>query len=95
MLDRDLAQLYGVTTGNLNKTVKRNLERFPNDFMFQLTQEETYFLIFQIGRPNEDVVAVVFYHMYLLNKALRCFPAFLNPKEVSKSISRLCESLLN
>ena len=53
MLDRDLAQLYGVTTGNLNKTVKRNLERFPNDFMFQLTQEESDSLIFQIGRPNE------------------------------------------
>ena len=40
ILDRDLAQLYGVTTGNLNKAVKRNLDRFPQDFMFQLTQEE-------------------------------------------------------
>ena len=53
MLDRDLAQLYGVTTGNLNKTVKRNLERFPHDFMFQLIQEESDSLIFQFGRPNE------------------------------------------
>lgn len=34
MLDRDLANLYGVTTGNLNKAVKRNAERFPEDFMF-------------------------------------------------------------
>ena len=40
MLDRDLAELYGVTTGNLNKAVKRNIERFPDDFMFQLTKEE-------------------------------------------------------
>ena len=40
ILDRDLAQLYGVTTGNLNKAVKRNLDRFPLDFMFQLTHEE-------------------------------------------------------
>ena len=40
MLDRDLAELYGVTTGNLNKAVKRNIERFPEDFMFQLTSEE-------------------------------------------------------
>lgn len=35
MLDRDLADLYGVTTGNLNKAVNRNLKRFPDDFMFQ------------------------------------------------------------
>lgn len=44
MLDRDLASLYGVTTGNLNKAVKRNNERFPERFMFQLTEEE--FLMF-------------------------------------------------
>jgi hypothetical protein len=49
ILDRDLAQLYGVTTGNLNKAVKRNLDRFPLDFMFQLTQEEYKSLRFQIG----------------------------------------------
>ena len=40
MLDKDLAELYQVTTGNLNKAVKRNMKRFPPDFMFQLTQEE-------------------------------------------------------
>lgn len=40
MLDKDLAELYQVTTGNLNKAVKRNLKRFPPDFMFQLTKEE-------------------------------------------------------
>ncbi|MDR1324355.1 MAG: ORF6N domain-containing protein [Candidatus Margulisbacteria bacterium] len=41
MLDRDLAKLYGVTTGILNQAVKRNLYRFPEDFMFQLTRKET------------------------------------------------------
>ncbi len=41
MLDRDLAELYQVTTSALNQAVKRNMERFPNDFMFQLTDEET------------------------------------------------------
>jgi hypothetical protein len=40
MLDRDLAALYGVTTGNLNEAVQRNLERFAADFMFQLTLDE-------------------------------------------------------
>lgn len=49
MLDRDLAALYGVTTGNLNKAVRRNLDRFPADFMFQLTPEEAAVLSFQFG----------------------------------------------
>jgi len=40
MLDRDLAQLYHVTTGNLNLAVKRNIKRFPDDFMFRLDRNE-------------------------------------------------------
>ena len=40
MLDRDLAELYGVETRALNQAVKRNIERFPDDFMFQLTGDE-------------------------------------------------------
>ena len=49
MLDSDLARLYGVTTANLNKAVKRNLGRFPEDFMFQLAPQEGANLIFQAG----------------------------------------------
>ena len=49
MLDRDLAELYGVTTGNLNKAVKRNSKRFPDDFMFKLSNEEFNNLMFQTG----------------------------------------------
>ena len=56
MLDRDLAELYQVTTGNLNKAVKRNIRRFPPDFMFQLTKDEfnklRSDLIFQNGTSN-------------------------------------------
>ena len=40
MLDRDLARLYGVETRVLNQAVQRNIERFPEDFMFQLSKEE-------------------------------------------------------
>jgi ORF6N domain len=40
ILDRDLAAIYGVTTGRLNEAIKRNAKRFPEDFMFQLTPEE-------------------------------------------------------
>ena len=52
MFDRDLASLYGVTTGNLNKAVARNLERFPEDFMFQLSPKEFKNLIFHFGTSS-------------------------------------------
>jgi len=48
MLDFDLAQLYEVETRVLNQAVKRNIDRFPDDFMFQLTKQEFDFLISQI-----------------------------------------------
>ena len=47
MLDSDLAQLYGVTTARLNQQVQRNLERFPNDFMFQMIKQEFEDLMLQ------------------------------------------------
>ena len=49
LLDKDLAYLYGIETFNLNKAVKRNLDRFPEDFMFQLNREEFKNLIFHFG----------------------------------------------
>lgn len=49
LLDKDLALLYHVTTGNLNKSVQRNLKRFPPDFMFKLDNQEFKALLFQIG----------------------------------------------
>jgi phage regulator Rha-like protein len=53
MLDYDLAVLYGVPTKSLNLAVKRNAERFPNDFMFRLTQAESDGLRFQFGTSRE------------------------------------------
>jgi hypothetical protein len=54
ILDRDLAAIYGVTTGRLNEAVKRNAERFPEDFMFRLTAAEHAVLIsqFAIATPS-------------------------------------------
>ncbi len=49
ILDSDLAELYGVDTGALNRAVKRNIERFPDDFMFQLTDKEEAALRCQTG----------------------------------------------
>jgi len=53
MFDSDLALLYEIETFNLNKAVKRNINRFPEDFMFQLTDEEWKNLIFQNGISKE------------------------------------------
>jgi ORF6N domain len=55
MLDSDLAQLYRVTTKNLNKAVKRNADRFPADFMFQLELNETENLRFQSGTSSSAI----------------------------------------
>ena len=52
MLDRDLADMYGVETRRLNEQVKRNIERFPEDFMFQLTKGELELLRSQLATSN-------------------------------------------
>ena len=56
MLDSDLAMLYGVETKRLNEQVKRNLNRFPEDFMFQLTQDEAVRLRSQIATLNDEEI---------------------------------------
>jgi len=52
LLDKDLASLYGVETRELNKAVRRNTDRFPDDFMFQLTPKEFQNLMFQFGTSS-------------------------------------------
>lgn len=52
MLDEDLAELYRVSTKRLNEQVKRNIKRFPEDFMFQLTKEEVNILRYQIDTSS-------------------------------------------
>lgn len=54
MIDRDLAELYGVKTKSLNLAIKRNAKRFPEDFMFQLSKEELKNWRFQIATSNSD-----------------------------------------
>jgi len=49
ILDRDLAELYGVETKQLKRAVRRHIKRFPEDFMFQLTKEEYQSLKSQLG----------------------------------------------
>ncbi len=77
MLDKDLAELYQTPTKSLNLAVRRNLERFPNDFMFQLSDEEYESLRFQIetskmGRGGSRYLPYVFtdYGVAMLSSVL-------------------------
>ncbi len=54
MIDSDLAELYGVETKRLNEQVRRNIERFPKDFLFQLTADEYEVLKSQIATSNKE-----------------------------------------
>jgi ORF6N domain. len=56
MLDYDLAAIYGVETRTLNQAVKRNMERFPQDFMFKLTEEEWFALVQKISMSSQIVI---------------------------------------
>jgi hypothetical protein len=82
MLDRDIASMYGVETKNLNKAVKRNIERFPEDFMFQLTEEE-FNLRFQNGTSSWGGTRYMPYAfselckpLHKRNKVLPCSPRY-------------------
>ncbi|WDN88962.1 hypothetical protein BuS5_01930 [Desulfosarcina sp. BuS5] len=55
MLDRDLAELYGVETSQLKRAVRRHIDRFPEDFMFELTKDELKNWRCQIGTSNSNV----------------------------------------
>lgn len=58
MLDRDLAELYGIETKQLKEQVKRNLDRFPDDFMFELTKKELTNWRSQFATSNKDIMGL-------------------------------------
>jgi hypothetical protein len=60
ILDLDLAELYQVTTSKLNKAVKKHIDRFPPDFMFQLTEDEFKDLMAKKGTPSKGKLPYVF-----------------------------------
>jgi len=95
MLDRDLAELYWVETKRLNEQVKRNSERFPSDFMFQLKDKERYELVAKCDRLNNmkhsSVNAYVFTEqgVYMLSSVLKSKQAI----EVNIAIIRTFKKL--
>jgi hypothetical protein len=89
MLDSDLAEMYGVPTNRMNEQVKRNIERFPEDFAFQLTVEEFEALMSQIaisnaGRGGRRKLP----RGFSPNTASPCSPVFCAAREPFRSTSR-------
>ena len=85
MLDRDLAELYQVKPIALRQQVKRNLERFPKDFTFQLTEKEADLLVSQSVIPSKKASAVIF-RTFSPKKVWQCCPAFCGASEQYKSM---------
>ena len=95
MLDKDLADLYGVKTKVLNQAVKRNLERFPEDFMFQLTKDEADSLRSQIVTLKQGEHIKYFPHAFT-EQGVSMLSSVLNSKraiQVNIQIMRIFTKL--
>ena len=102
ILDRDLAILYGVETRTLNQAVKRNLERFPEDFMFQLTKEETQNWISQIVISNKEKMglrkmpfAFTDLGISMLSSVLNSKTAILVNIQIMRTFARIKQMLIS
>lgn len=100
MVDSDLAELYGVSTGRLNEAVRRNLDRFPPDFMFQLSSAEfrgliSQFAISNYGRGGRRKLPLVFTQegVAMLSGVLRSLRAVKVNIAVMRSFVRLREAV--
>ncbi len=87
MLDRDLAVLYGVTTKRLNEQVKRNSERFPSDFMFQLNENEKNELVVKCDRFNTMKHSTVNPYVFTEQGIYMLASVLKSPKAVEVNIS--------
>jgi len=81
MLDRDLAELYGVETKRLKEAVKRNLFRFPEDFMFELTKEEFDNWRTQFATSNSDRMGLRYSPMVFTEHGVLMLSSVLNSKK--------------
>lgn len=97
MLDRDLAELYAVETRTLNQSVKRNLERFPRDFMFELTRDEilgiSQFVTSSNLRFSKRVTAFTEQGVAMLSGVLHSKRAIAVNVEIMRTFVRLREML--
>ena len=102
MLDRDLAELYGVETRRLKEQVRRNIERFPEDFMFELTKEELKNWRSQFATSNQDIMGLrippfVFteHGILMLSSVLKSERAVQVNIQIMRTFTKLREALLD
>ena len=100
MLDRDLAELYGVETRRINEQVKRNIERFDDDFMFQLTQEEfenlkSHFATSSWGGIRKLPYVFSEQGVYMLATVLKSKTAIEVTKQIMRTFTKMREFLSN
>ena len=81
MIDRDLAELYGVETKQLKRQVKRNIERFPPDFMFELTKDEFENWRSQFGTSNSEKMGLRFKPYVFTEQGVAMLSSILNSKQ--------------
>ena len=86
MLDRDLAKLYGVKAIRLREQVKRNIERFPDNFMFQLTGEEVEFMVSQNAIPSKKHLGGYLPYAFTEHGLLMLANVLKSPKAILVSI---------
>ena len=95
MLDRDLAELYGVETRVLNQAVKRNIERFPDDFMFQLTKEELENWMSQIVISNKELMGLRKLPFAFTEQGVSMLSAVLKSKTAIQTSIMIIKSFVN
>ncbi|MCC7520992.1 MAG: ORF6N domain-containing protein [Flavobacteriaceae bacterium] len=92
MLDRDLAEMYGVETSQLKRQVKRNIDRFPEDFMFEMNKEELQNWRSQFGISNEDKMGLRYAPFCFTEQGIAMLSSVLSSKtaiEVNIKIIRI------
>ncbi|MFC1732770.1 ORF6N domain-containing protein [candidate division KSB1 bacterium] len=101
MIDRDLATLYGVETKRLKESVKRNIERFPEDFMFEMTKEEFENWRSQFATSNSDMMGLRYAPFCFTEQGVTMLSCILNSKraievniKVIRVFTRMKEMLL-
>ena len=102
MLDRDIAELYGVETKQLKRAVRRNIDRFPSDFMFELTKKELEYWRCQIGTSNSDKMGLRYKPMAFTEQGVAMLSSVLNSKraiqvniQIIRTFTKLRHALLD
>ncbi len=102
MLDRDLAELYSVETKRLKEAVKRNLGRFPSDFMFEMTKRELENWRSQFATSNSDLMGLRYAPYCFTEQGVAMLSSVLNSEraikvniEIIRAFTRIREALID